>query len=369
MAIRTLLGKKSPYVVYWINPFSGKQESRSFSSLPEAEKHDAFIKYHLKYERDIFKKNEKEEEKKNKEKRYTFECIFYEYLKDKKHDKTVFLSIIRTLRKTMMLYGDMPVSELTSKDIKILLKKNSEGVKKSTARTRMTMVKAVLRWAVKNGFLEKLPEFPEQPRNDYEHFIPPTPSEIRKMLHVAAPHIQRVIILGTQLGVRVGPSEMFKLRWDNIDFERNVVRVRAANKNKNEPWREIPLRKTLVEVLHRWKTEDAGKYSWLVHYGQKDKPIGLSIQGGWRTMLKRAGITRRIRPYDLRHAFATEAICAGTDIGTLSSLMGHTSPMMILKHYQHVTGKAKRSAVEALPDIPNMYGEICTEQTDNHHVQ
>lgn len=67
-------------------------------------------------------------------------------------------------------------------------------------------------------------------------------------------------------------------------------------------------------------------------------------------MLIRAGITRRIRPYDLRHAFATEAIAAGADIGTVAKLMGHTDMNMILKHYQHVLSSQKRAAVEALPE-------------------
>ncbi len=52
--------------------------------------------------------------------------------------------------------------------------------------------------------------------------------------------------------------------------------------------------------------------------------------------LRRAGVTRRIRPYDLHHALATEAIAADVDIGTVARLMGHSSPSMILMHYQHV---------------------------------
>ncbi|MBQ7584833.1 MAG: tyrosine-type recombinase/integrase [Desulfovibrionaceae bacterium] len=46
-------------------------------------------------------------------------------------------------------------------------------------------------------------------------------------------------------------------------------------------------------------------------------------------------MNRRIRPYDLRHTFATELIAAGTDIGTVAKLMGHSSPTMLLNHYQY----------------------------------
>jgi integrase len=71
----------------------------------------------------------------------------------------------------------------------------------------------------------------------------------------------------------------------------------------------------------------------------------------WYTALKKSGIKRRIRPYDLRHAFATEAIAAGVDVGTVAQLIG-ARLKMLLEHYQHVADKQKRAAVGALPDIP-----------------
>lgn len=52
------------------------------------------------------------------------------------------------------------------------------------------------------------------------------------------------------------------------------------------------------------------------------KPVKC-IHGAWHRTLLRAGIQRRIRPYDLRHAFVTEAIAAGVDIGTVGKLVGH----------------------------------------------
>jgi site-specific recombinase XerD len=66
--------------------------------------------------------------------------------------------------------------------------------------------------------------------------------------------------------------------------------------------------------------------------------------------LKRAGITRRIRPYDLRHAFVTDAVAAGVDIKTVAQIVGD-DPRMLFEHYQHVATKQKRAAVEALPEI------------------
>ena len=66
------------------------------------------------------------------------------------------------------------------------------------------------------------------------------------------------------------------------------------------------------------------------------------------TTLERAGITRRIRPYDLRHMYGTELVASGVDIGTVCKLMGHSLPIMLLKHYQYVMDKQK---VEARPKL------------------
>ena len=41
------------------------------------------------------------------------------------------------------------------------------------------------------------------------------------------------------------------------------------------------------------------------------------------------------------------------DVGTVAKLMGHSTPIMLLNHYQYVMDQQKRAAVEAMPDVPN----------------
>ena len=50
--------------------------------------------------------------------------------------------------------------------------------------------------------------------------------------------------------------------------------------------------------------------------------------------------------------FGTELVAAGADIGTVAKLMGHSSPTMLLNHYQYVMDKQKVRAIESLPDVP-----------------
>ena len=61
MAIRKLANRKKPFQVYWNNPLTGGRESESFETETEAKKHDALIKYRLKFERETFRPERKEE--------------------------------------------------------------------------------------------------------------------------------------------------------------------------------------------------------------------------------------------------------------------------------------------------------------------
>ena len=54
------------------------------------------------------------------------------------------------------------------------------------------------------------------------------------------------------------------------------------------------------------------------------KPIG-SVKKAHRASALRARIKGHFRLYDLRHTFATRAVASGTDLPTLSALLGHAS--------------------------------------------
>lgn len=135
--------------------------------------------------------------------------------------------------------------------------------------------------------------------------------------------------------------------WRDVDLSHRVIRVPNANKGNSDPWREVPIREELVSLLESWKRADAESGSeYVVSY--KGKPVR-SVRTAWNTTLREAGLGRHIRPYDLRHGFATEAIASVADYGTVAALMGHRSPTMILQHYQHIRTRQKLEAVANLP--------------------
>ena len=40
----------------------------------------------------------------------------------------------------------------------------------------------------------------------------------------------------------------------------------------------------------------------------------------------------------LRHSFATDALVSGVGIAQVAELLGHTSTVMVMRHYSHIAG-------------------------------
>lgn len=110
----------------------------------------------------------------------------------------------------------------------------------------------------------------------------------------------------------------------------------------------MPIRNDIKDILVSWYNLDNDNNKYVVSYN--NKPVK-SVSASWKNTLRRAGITRRVRPYDLRHTFATLALMYGGDLKCISELMGHTDTKMILKTYQHTTLEQKKNSINTIPNI------------------
>lgn len=358
MAIQKREGRLgTSWRVYWNNPFTGQRQSKTFVNQAEATKYDALVKYQLRFEKERFLPSEPLKEKKADD---SLESVFYSFLKERQFGRKALAFQLDGMKQPLIMFGRKSISAITKADLAAVLQAEiGRGVCAKTVHTRTGCLFAVLRWAYKRGLLDVLPQFPERPGFVTPPIVPPTAEEIGRMLQAAPPHLQRVIIIGAKMGLRVGPCELLKLEWSDVDFERSLIRVRAARKNPKEPVREVPIMASLLPVFRAWHDADAiNAIPYIIHW--KGKPV-LSIKTAWAAMLKRACITRKVRPYDLRHAFATDAIANGADLGTVAKLMGHSGIQMVVQHYQHVATAQKRQAVESLPAV-DLTGLLCASR-------
>ena len=359
MAIRKRNGRASSYQVYWNNPFTEKRESVSFPTLAEARKEDSLIQHRLKYDRESFRPAQEE----NISTGGTVREVVALYLSAKKFSGKNLRTMLEHLKHVHAVFGNREVSSLEKRDfIKFISDEAERGVKTTTSHRRLTILRAALSWAADSEFIESNPmQGMKLPRGQHERIAPPTPAEASAILAVAKGHVYRAVMLGIFLGVRIGPTELFRLKWQDVDFERRTIRVWSAAKNKNQAYRDVPIRESLLKEMKDWVRPDTeAGYEFIVHF--KGKPIA-SMKTAWRDTKKAAGITRRMRPYDLRHAFATYALDNDADLKSVVEIMGHSNPTMILTHYQHTSEASRRAAIESFPDItPSCAQGMCPKK-------
>jgi len=169
------------------------------------------------------------------------------------------------------------------------------------------------------------------------------------------------IIIALYTGMRIG--EISALRWEDVDFEDNVIYVRQtlqrimdydnnSAKTKiiiglpksNMSCRVIPFGKYLKEYLLGLKAKSKNKYivSCKGHYAE---PRIISYR--FRQIAKRAGLDN-VTFHGLRHTYTTRCIERNIDIVTVSRLLGHASAKMTLDTYADSTLSQRKFAMTSL---------------------
>lgn len=344
MAIRYRKEYKT-WQVYWRNPVTQKQESKTFVDEQEAKKENSLILHRLKYEPESFALKPETQTPTI----ITLEQVYLEYICEKKFSKSNLAKHRSSLSYVLEHLGTRDIKTITLQDLEDVKQFFISSYSAATAHGRLCLFRTLMNYAASKGYIEAK-KFPSIPSPHYKKFVPPTQEELAALFAVAPPHIQRVIILGAYFGVRIGQCELFQLTWEDVDLSKKILRIHGSMKNENAPWREVPIRQNLIPIFESWQCEDkAADVSYLISF--RGKPVK-SIKKAWSTAIDKAEI-RHFRPYDLRHMFGTELVAAGTDIGTVAELMGHSSPSMLLRHYQFVMNKQKVNAVESLADLPS----------------
>jgi integrase len=251
------------------------------------------------------------------------------------------------------ILGDIPADSLTTQKLnEYVLSRIKEGKKTRTIDRELDILRSAFSWATRQDppliIRNVMTNFRFNRKDDSDVPMPPTRQEIQRILAVAPEHLFRGLVIGWYLGTRPG-GEVSRIRWDDVDFDRWEVRVIGSRKGARST-REAPIKEgTFRAMMTSWHEQDLETGAqWVVHY--RGNPV-LSLKRSWTTAKRKAGITRRMRLYDVRHAFATYALQDGADIKALSEIMGHSRVETMMRHYHHVTPKARREAVEHIPDL------------------
>ncbi len=267
---------------------------------------------------------------------------YLEYSKTSKSFKTYEMDSIAIKHFLEFMDKKVMLSEITKEDIeefKIYLIK--KGLKPKSINNYCGALRTMFNKAVEWEYIKSSPfkgiKLLRLPPPNWKWI---TPEEAEKLIHCASPHLKPIIMVALYTGLR--KSELLSLRWENIDFHNEVIRIK---KTKTRKERFIPVhprvKKILLELYYNKKSEYVFTYM--------GKPVK-NIKTSFRTAVKRAGLNLRF--HDLRHTYASWLVMAGVDIRTIQELLGHASIRMTSR-YSHLAPSHLRKAVMKLRDGTN----------------
>jgi integrase len=213
-----------------------------------------------------------------------------------------------------------------------------ESVAPSTTNRELDLLKSLMNRAESLGYLKsspakgvkKIPTQSTEPR-----FL--NAEQGGMLIGSASGQMKTFILFGLCAGLR--KSEIFNLKWEDIDSDRRELVVRIT---KGKRSRRIPLSDELEEALKlhpRHRSSD-----FVIH--NTDGSQWKDVRKGFEATLGRAGLPR-MRIHDMRHSFISNLVSAGVDLHTVKELAGHRDIRTTLK-YSHLAPGQKRDSIDRM---------------------
>ncbi|WP_326769504.1 tyrosine-type recombinase/integrase [Streptomyces sp. NBC_01591] len=189
----------------------------------------------------------------------------------------------------------------------------------------------------------------------------PTLDEIRALKEEGSEELRLVIDLMHGCGLRNGEAyaaNLERLVADDVyriteQIDGRTRRPARLKRRKPGEFHESPLPATVRDsVLTYAKNKGVDENGYLIRT-QRSPHWGYStMQYQWWSARKKAGITRKLNPYSLRHFFASNCLSKGVPITDVAEWMGHSNINMTFRIYRHLmpasVGRAARLLNEGL---------------------
>ena len=210
----------------------------------------------------------------------------------------------------------------------------------NSAHSYFNKLKATLKQAFKDGLLQTdLNSRIEgiKPGETHRNFL--TIEELNKLVKTecALPVLKQAALFSALTGLR--HSDILKLVWGELEYIEGQGYFIHFKQQKTKGVEVLPISEQAFEMLGDRKGDDEQVFTGLTYSGWVN-----SILYKW---LVSAGITKDITFHCFRHTFATLQLGNGTDIYTVSKMLGHRE-LKTTQLYAKVMDKTKRLAADKI---------------------
>lgn len=246
------------------------------------------------------------------------------------------------------------------------LQKINNGLSKKPIKDILIVLKMILKFGVKHGYLDYIEweiRFPTE--DEKQHLEVLSISHQKRIMsfiqeHFTFKNLGIYICLST--GLRIG--EVCALTWDDINIELGIISIKRTieriyiidgekrhteliintPKTKNSI-REIPITKELIRILKPLKKIVNGNYYILTNEEKPTEPR--TYRNYYKKLMKDLNIPE-LKFHGLRHSFATRCIESNCDYKTVSVILGHSNISTTLDLYVHPNMEQKKKCIDRM---------------------
>lgn len=290
-------------------------------------------------------------------KKMTIYDLKNEYLEYKKQTvKITTIGRIKVFSKYFEIIDNVIINDFDIKTFEKWKKSINEINVSATYKNKIyTHLKALLKYAIRFHDFYKL----ETVLNKMEGFS--NPNELKKeMKYFTYEEFKKFIIQEKDIKYKtffeilyycgLRKNEANALTWNDIDFEKNIIRINksVALKIKGIKYKILPpktnssnrilpitvtLKESLLQLKHYYEKHYNFSKDWFVFGGVY--PIGETSLCNHKNKCCDAAHLDRIRIHDFRHSCASLLINNGASISLVSKYLGHSNISTTLNVYTH----------------------------------
>lgn len=273
-----------------------------------------------------------------KEKIKTFSYYSNAYLNSKKFlkDSTIRRYFI-CVERFDKFFGNIEIDNIKTSDVKNYL--YNLNIKSLTFRNYLYILRDIFNEALIDEVITSNPCFKIKiPKNNDKLEIQPfSADEVNLILSNTSGFLKNFLATAFYSGCRTG--ELFALKWQNVDFKKNLIYIDATRGDYKEGSpktgknRYVPIFKSLVPYLQeQYKITGLKTYVFLTENGNLLRGTNI-LRYYWYPLLKRINLPKRVL-YNTRHTFATNMI--NSQLFTLNQIanwLGHSNIRMLVTTY------------------------------------
>lgn len=288
------------------------------------------------------------EAKKAEETKWTIDRIFNSYIQARSDNKARKVDQGRYDKYLKESFGAKEPKDLVPLDVDRMRLRFSKKLSPQTVKHVLSLLTWVINYGVDKQLCDRLSfRIKKPPVNNLktEDLNPEQMTALLKEIEAYHnPQIRGLMKTALFTGMRRG--ELFKLKWNDLDFDRGFIRIVDPKGGADQT---IPMNKAVREVLESHPRTE----SPFVFPGRGGKQR-ISVQVDVNRIKKRAGLPEDFRPlHGLRHAYASMLASSGkVDLYTLQKLLTHKSASMT-QRYAHLRDEALKRATDVADELFN----------------